>query len=105
MSGIEKNSKTIAGLMGNYDINKDAISLEMTVCQTRLNLIKQSVKGRSKSSIRSLIREIRQYRGERNWLSKKPPPASQGAAWHLYERLNGLIEELKHFQDDQRFGG
>jgi hypothetical protein len=104
VSGIELNAKNLAKLMREYEENKDQVGLEVSVCATRLKLLLVSIKGPPKTSIRSILKQIRRYKGQ----SRVFPVAVQNSredAWRLYESLNALIEELKHVLEDQRVGG
>jgi hypothetical protein len=104
VSSLEKNAKNLASLMREYETNKNQISLEMAICETRLKLLRQSIRGRPKAAVRATLRLVREYKGQSRWLRVKPKNTSDDA-WALYESLNALIEELNHALEDQKVGG
>jgi hypothetical protein len=104
VSAIEKNAKTFATLMRDYETNKEDFGLELARCETNLKLIKASVGGGSRSSIRVLLRLIRAFNGQ-YLLLRGMPKNSRDDAWGIYKPLNGLIEELRNRLEEQRMGG
>jgi hypothetical protein len=104
VTGLENNAKNLAKLMRDYDSNRNQIGLEMAVCEARLKLISQSIRGKAKATAKALLKRVRAYKGQSRWFSTKPANTSDDA-WELYASLNALIEELNHALEDQKVGG
>ena len=104
VTGIEKNTASLAALMRDFDENKEQIGLDLAICATNLRLLSISIKGGPRASIRAAMNHIRRYEG-RAWYSTGASAATRDGAWAIYKSLNALIEELKHALEDQRVGG
>lgn len=105
VSDIEKNAKNLAALMREYEANVEPVGLEIAKCGAHVKVLALSIKGPARASIRDLNRKIKFYQGKKGWLYVASPRNTRQDAWHIYEAMNALIEELHHTLDDMKRGG
>jgi hypothetical protein len=92
--------------MGTYDdaSTKEKFTLELTVCETNLRLVRSKVERAIKKQIQELRREIVRYQRS-TWLGFYPAVPNRTQAWIIYSKLIALIEELNNTLEERRIGG
>jgi len=123
---VADNARKIAALLGQYDEvgSKHALSIELRECAAHLKFIKTKVKGSARMSTGSVLKHINRYRrlesfGHRGlgrvWhipivaeklrgLGYQAPVIGKDGARLIYEEIHGLLNELDHFDEEQRIG-
>lgn len=104
LEGIEENTTKIASLMHDFAGNKNAIGVEIAVCENRLRTVKSRIKGRPRVAIQTTLRTIERYRGASGWRGTPAKDSVEGA-WEIYSSLNAVVDAIRQSIEDQRLGG
>jgi hypothetical protein len=102
---LEKHGKNFATLMLAYDEaeTKDQFAVELARCEANLRLVKSKVNRQIGGHIGVLLGQVGKYKRPRLF-GYYPALDTREHAWKIYTELNGLIEELKNFVEEQRMG-
>ena len=105
VDALEKHGNSFAGLMLTYDAaeTKDQFALELARCEANIRLIRSKINRAAAGRANVLLRRIAHFKGPR-WFGYYPAANEREHAWRIYAELNGLIEELKNFVEEQRIG-
>jgi hypothetical protein len=101
---ITQRATALANLMRQYPANRNQIRVEMSRCEAHLKVLRRKVNGEISMTVRGLQAAIKSYNSTPRWF-RPTPRNNKDNAWNIYAQMNGLIEELKHFIEDQRVVG
>jgi len=106
IEGLAEHGKNLAGFMGTYAdaSTKDKLLLELTICETKLRLVKSKVQRPVNKRVRELRREILKYQ-RKTWLGFVEACPTREQAWIIYSKLTALIEELNNVLEERKIGG
>lgn len=105
LGALEVHGKNFATLMRTFDEGetKDQFALELARCEANLRLVRKKLKREAASRASKLLRKIRRYKGP-SWFGIYAAANTRDDAWNIYAELNGLVEEVKNFVEEQKMG-
>jgi len=90
MKTLRAHAKRTSDLMESFEKARTEISTAMVTLESTLRNVKARASGRPRVAAKSLIARLKRL--------QRPPTADE--VWEVYQDVQGLIQDLQHFEKD-----